>query len=104
MKKIFLVFLSILVIMCGCCGCDCESDSNPDPDPQITGVVVDVKVYPALSFLTSPITSIEFEDGRIVYFRGVYYGDKGSLQKGECYIITYSEWNNKIIRVEKCDT
>ena len=102
MKKIFLVFLSILVILCGCCGC--ESDSNPDPDPQITGVVVDAKVYPAQSFLTSPITSIEFEDGRIVYFRGIYYGDKDSLQKGKCYIITYREWDERIIRVEKCDT
>ena len=98
MKKIFLVLLLILMYGCG------ESNSNSSPNPQIMGVIVNVEVYPNQSFLMSPITSIEFKDGRIVYFRGIYYGDKDSLQKGKCYIITYREWNRRISRVEKCDS
>lgn len=94
MKRIFLVLLAVLVVFC--CGC------GSDPDLQIRGVVIDVKVYPNQSFLTSPIITIEFKDGRIIHFRGIAYGT--SFQKGECYVITYSNWDERISRVEKCDT
>lgn len=100
MKRMFLVILLLALICGGCSESNSESNSNLT---QIIGVVVDVNVYPSQTLLASPITSIEFRDGRILYFRGIYYGDKYLLQKGKCYVITYSKWDKGINCVEKCN-
>lgn len=92
MKKTFLVLLSVLVLsVCGC--------GSDDSQIKIKGVVATAKTYQGTAF-TNSSTNVKFKDGRTMRFQGIY----DAFQKGECYIITYNEWNNKIIRVEECNS